>query len=353
MKADKPFVFVVAAFRCAHAFQSEVHSTRHVSHRSHIASSSPLFAKKKKENNGGGKGFGASSPKKDPKYSIDDKSYGSTSPRISSSVEQSLEESQNSMADFFSTYSDWKPLFRNVMMSPSSNNNNHGGMEQTASSFLSDVDHPQELWGISTLEQRNPWRLLPSKPTSESSLETLSTFLDEWQQSLLDIPLDSIITGDNDLHFLEEGRRTIAVTRFHVLDNTHNSGSSSSSSEMIQEEGSCCSRYDWESELFRTCWSELAHLMSQDDDGTGSLVLLPNHVGVVGEEGEGSGAGLDYVRNFVESNILQPIRWLGREDDWEIVAMERGSLGVRLLYKLGDMPDLSERDSSGDENVKM
>ena len=33
--------------------------------------------------------------------------------------------------------------------------------------------------------------------------------------------------------------------------------------------------------------------------------------------------------------------------------MERGSLAVRLLYKLSDMPDLSERDSGGDENVKL
>ncbi len=113
------------------------------------------------------------------------------------------------------------------------------------------------------------------------------------------------------------------------------------------------SKYDWEHELFRTCWSELAHLMSQDDVDTGSLVLLPDHIiSGDGEQGEG-GRGLEYVREFVERNLIRPMQWLGRGEDWEIVAMERGSLAVRLLYKLSDIPDLSERDRSGDEDVKL
>mmetsp|Transcript_39940 Transcript_39940/g.68142 ORF Transcript_39940/g.68142 Transcript_39940/m.68142 type:complete len:257 (-) Transcript_39940:508-1278(-) len=202
----------------------------------HSKTSSSLFAKKKKGSNGrniggsGGKGFGASN--KEPKYSIHDKSYGNTpgpsgssssSSEFSSSsstsffpIEPTPEELHSSMSDFFSTYSDWKPLFRNVMTTSTSSSSN-----SMASSFLSDAQSEltDTLWGMSTLEQRNPWRLLPGKPTSDSSLATLSSFLDEWQQSLLDIPLDSIVTGDNDLHFLEEGRRTIAVTRFHVLEN--------------------------------------------------------------------------------------------------------------------------------------
>ena len=32
--------------------------------------------------------------------------------------------------------------------------------------------------------------------------------------------------------------------------------------------------------------------------------------------------------------------------------MERGSLAVRLLFKLSKIPDLNKRDGSGDENVK-
>jgi len=139
------------------------------------------------------------------------------------------------------------------------------------------------------------------------------------------------------MHFLEEGRRTIAVTRFHVLEDAED--------ETSQEE----KEYDWEMELFRTCWSELAHLMSQDDNDTGSLVLLPtNTAAIMGEE-----RGLDYVQEFVKSNLIRPIQWLGREGDWEIVAMERGSLAVRLLYKLSAIPDLGSRDSGGDEDVTL
>ena len=40
---------------------------------------------------------------------------------------------------------------------------------------------------------------------------------------------------------------------------------------------------------------------------------------------------------------IQPLQWLGIEDDWEIVALERGSIAVRMLYKLSDIPDLSEK----------
>ena len=103
--------------------------------------------------------------------------------------------------------------------------------------------------------------------------------------------------------------------------------------------------------------------MSQDVPDTGSLVLLPDHLSSYSlEEGKDSDEDdattgrrlrLDHVRDFVERNLIRPLRWLGRGDDWEIVAMERGSLAVRLLYKLGDIPDLSERDRDGDEDVKL
>ncbi|KAL9187304.1 hypothetical protein ACHAXT_001407 [Thalassiosira profunda] len=312
------------------AFQSQSNLARR-------RSPSRLFAKKK---GGGssGQGFGAPNPsggKKAPKYSIDDKSYDLDG---ASAADETPEEARSSMADFFATHDEWRPLFSHVMSNPTTSL----GASPLASSFLSDIEAPEEMWGMSTLERRHPWRLLPGKPTAESSLQILSTFLDEWQQSLLDIPLDSIVTGDNDMHFLEEGRRTIAVTRFHVLDEHHNP-------ELNGGESASSGEKDWEAELFRTCWSEVAHLSSQDDADTGSLVLLPNRI----MGGEPEGAGLDYMRQFVEHKLLRPIRWLGREEDWEIVAMERGSLAVRLLYKLGEIPDLSERDSSGDEEIAL
>ena len=291
---------------------------------------STLLDAKKKKPTGGGQGFGASpSPKKEPKYSVEDKSYGTSSPSIS--TEQTFEEAQASMIKFFATYSDWKPLMKKIMCQQSSSS-------PLAAPLLSDIPQPDQLFGISTLEQRNPWKLLPPKPESDSSLEVISTFLDEWQQSLLDIPLDALITGDNDMHFLEEGRRTIAVTRFHVLEKNNNNNNAHKEEE---EEV-----YDWEMELFRTCWSEMAHLMSQDENDTGSMVLLPDHL--LGDEGE---RGLDYVQGFVENNLIRPIQWLGRQEDLEITAMERGSLGVRLLYKLSEIPDLGERDSGSDESV--
>ena len=278
--------------------------------RSMATSSSELDAKKP---GAGGKGFGVSK-KKQPKYSIEDKSYN-----LQSTLgESSAEDTHARMVDFFSTNIDWKPLFRYVV----------GPDDTQATPFLADVEH-QSIWGMSTIEQRNPWRLLPSKPTEQSSLDVLSVFLDELQRSLLDIPLDSIITGENDLHFLEEGRRTIAVTRFHVLDDNHGFTTESDGA-------------NWQEALFETCWSEIAHGMSQDEVDSGSLVLLPHLKDDV---------GLDCVKEFVEKKLIQPIHWLGRGSDWEIVAMERGSVGVRLLYKLGAMPDLKDRDRGSDEEI--
>jgi hypothetical protein len=289
------------------------------------------------------------------------------------------DDDNSNMVEFFNTYTEWKPLFRNVMSTSQSSN-----FALASSLLLSNIDDDTlansdsdiitdnnngaiNLWGITTLEQRHPWRLLPSKPTLDTSLHALSNFLDAWQQSLLDIPLDDLITGENDLRFLEEGRRTIAVTRFHVLDeynnanNNNNYGGSKSNDQDLEEEArveELGNYYDWETELFRTCWSEVAHLMHQDSSDTGSLVLLPDWIkytaGLEGGDGSREGSsggddnddsvvGLEYVQKFVENNIIQPIAWLGKAEDWEIVAMERGNLAVRLLYKLSDIPDLSKR----------
>ena len=224
---------------------------------------SPLFAKKKKPNSSGGKGFGP--PKKEPKYSIKDKSYD-----IPSSISKNVEVSEDDLSNFFTTYNEWKTLFRIIL-----------GDSSIASSFLSEVEQ-EEICGISTAEQRNPWRLLPGKPTEEASLSTLSIFLDELQRSLLDIPLDQLITGDNDAHFLEEGRRTIAMTRFHVME------------EYITTNGG---HDEVEQELFKLCWSEIGHLVSQNEIDTGSLVLLPNL-----EEGK----SLEDVQQYIETNLESP-----------------------------------------------
>ena len=171
---------------------------------------------------------------------------------------------------------------------------------------------PTDLWGIPTLEGRRLWRLLPSKPTSPTSLRALSYFLDEWQRSLLDIPLDALITGANDLH--------------SVVD------SNDDDDDIGRARGRQC---DWETELFRTCWSEIAHLTYRDECDTGSLVLLPDEF-----DGTVPPSLTTDVVSRDGRNLVRPMRWLGRDDDWEIVAMERGTVAVRLLFKLGDIPEL-------------
>jgi hypothetical protein len=287
----------------------------------------------------GGKGFGSSSPSnndsgnnnnkkkgKKPKYTIEDKSYGSSASSSSSSSSSFTEIVNNQTPEeFFTTHSEWMPLFQKYQQ------------HSLAHSFLNNNDNNQPptnddtLWGISTLENRNPWRLLPSKPESPTPLGHLGTFLDEWQRSLLDIPIDTLTKeedigkGNNDLHFLEEGRRVNAVTRFHVLDGEDNNDNDGV----------------WETELFRTCWSEMGKLMSEDLQDTGSLVVLPNI--------NNPTVSLEYVQQFVQTKLVQPVSWMGRQEDWEIVAMERGSLAVRLLYKLSAIPDLSEKYSPPEE----
>ena len=225
---------------------------------------------------------------------------------------QSHQDAEVAMHQFFTTYSDWHPLFLDVMSNPSAKAHMH----------LLPHANQEEIWSTPS----NPWKILPEKPESQSKLSTMSHFLDEWQKSLENIPMDAFknVEGGYDLHFLEEGRRTIAVTRFHVM-NTSDAGASAT------KEG------EWESQLFEMCWSELGHLMNQNENDTGSLILLPSDMIVSSE------ISLERVQEFVGEKLIRPIEWLGRGEDWEIVAMERGVVGVRLLYKLGEIPDLSEK----------
>ncbi|KAL3822617.1 hypothetical protein ACHAXA_006402 [Cyclostephanos tholiformis] len=365
-----------AAHSASFAFQS-LDPPRSSYYKSSSSSSLPtslLRASRRRPNNGfdpsdGGAGDDNSGPRK---YSIDDsKSYGRArgfggGDDNGGEGVQISDDPTSGMAGFFAAHGEWEPLFRGILLG---NGDGVGGddelsLRRTAataamaypillSSGRDDELLSPDLWGISTLERRNPWRLLPSKPTSESSLRALSSFLDEWQRSLLDIPLDALITGENDRHFLEEGRRTIAVTRFHVLDDYHRDEDDSEDyvggtndaarapavDDNNREKQRSC---DWETELFRTCWSELAHLTYKDECNTGSLVLVPDlDIIVSTADGIRKGrSGLDVVRDFVERDLIRPMRWLGRDSDWEIVAMERGGVAVRMLYKLGDIPEL-------------
>jgi hypothetical protein len=129
------------------------------------------------------------------------------------------------------------------------------------------------------------------------------------QTSLIDIPVDETTKDDeNDLHFIEEGRRLLVCSRFHVVKN--------------METGSIESMDN----LFSTCWSEVMELQQGNEVNTGSLIVIP---------------GLNYedLRRFADINLQRPLQWLGIEDDFEVASLERGGLGVlRLIHKLSEIP---------------
>jgi hypothetical protein len=135
-------------------------------------------------------------------------------------------------------------------------------------------------------------------------------------ESLLAIPITESAGGaedENDLHFLEEGRRMLAVGRFHVVRPAKDADTN-------RDEASWrAARYD---RLFSTCWSELM-------EHTGSLILFPD-------------SELTDLRRFADMNLIRPLEWLGVRNDFEIVSMERGSPAIRLIYRLQDMPDVPD-----------
>jgi len=227
---------------------------------------------------GGGKGFGG------------EKTYGDIA------VIKDVIDTEAAMNEFFSSNELWHPLFRNLATSSS----------VPAMSFLGDTNAP------ATFDFDNaqaPWKRLAGIPTDDSDKQVLASVLDSMHANLVDIPVDEgTKEDDNDVHFLEEGRRMLAISRFHVLQGT---------------KGGCMDSYD---RLFCTCWSELMELRVKDEASTGSLIVVPEYE-------------LSDLRRFTDRNLLRPIQWLGMEADFEIVSMQIGKPAIRLLHKLQDMPD--------------
>jgi hypothetical protein len=285
-------------------------SSRHQLHRLALYVK-PVNKKERTSSSSASKGFGKQTAS--PKLDLVHKSYGQIV------TPQTHEDAQEAMHHFFSTHNEWHPLFSHVMESSSTLPAAHVHLKLPSSQ--QQQPNTDDIWNTNNLHQY-PWSILPDKPSTNSSLATLSFFLDEWQHSLVNIPMDAFkdVKGGYDRHFLEEGRRTIAVTRFHVMDND------------------CRGEQEWELELFQLCWSELGHLMSKDEEDTGSLIVLPQSL-----NGQENVRSLECVQQFVAEKLIRPMEWLGRGQDWEIVAMERGAVAVRLLYKLGEIPDLSEK----------
>lgn len=206
-----------------------------------------------------------------------------------------LIDAESAMENFFDTKDEWKPLFRSVMVADA---------DLPASSFIEDVD----ITDFEFSETSSPWKVLEAVPTEDYDRGIIADFLDNMQTALIDIPVDELTKEDeNDLHFVEEGRRMLVCSRFHVIGGV--------------EDGSM----DSHERLFSTCWSEIMHLSQEDEADTGSLILCP-------------GCSLDILRRFVDMNIQRPIQWLGLDGNFEIASMKRGSPAIRLIYKLSDIP---------------
>jgi hypothetical protein len=203
------------------------------------------------------------------------------------------------MAAFFSSREEWLPLFRSLAGS---------ALPRDAEGFLGGPWSGGGGGEFEFHEESGPWRRRGAVPDDEEDRKVLSGFLDSVHQSLLDIPVDEETQeDDNDLQFLEEGRRMLAINRFHVLR-----GNVGGSVESVDA-------------LFSMCWSELMEMRNQDREHTGSLILLPD-------------CELSDLRRFADMNLLRPLEWLGIHADFEIVSMQRGSPAIRVLYKLQDMP---------------
>jgi hypothetical protein len=227
----------------------------------------------------GGKGFG-----------VNEKTYGASA----RAPIKDVIDTEGAMKEFFESNDEWSPLFRSIVSSASA----------PAMSFLGGP-HGES---IDIHEDSTPWRKLQEIPSDELDRIVLASFLDSMQQSLIDIPVNEAVQEDeNDVHFIEEGRRMLAVSRFHVIR-----GNSGGSVENFDS-------------LFMTCWSELALLKHSNEENTGSLILLPDY-------------DLADLRRFTDMNLQRPLEWLGMGDIFEVASMQRESPAIRLLHKLGDVP---------------
>ena len=218
-----------------------------------------------------------------------------------------LIDTEGAMEEFFRTKEEWHPLFASLATSD----------KVPAIDFLPGVDvgNNNKL----SFDDGNPWKELPNVPSGDDKDELLgivAKVLDASQQALVDIPVNEATKEDNDdLHFLEEGRRILCLKRFQVLQN----------------EDCAIKRHE---KLFETCWSEITYLMKSGEEGSGSLIILPDIYDVTD------------LKRFTDMNILRPLEWLGIDSSiMEVASLKRESPCIRLLYKLSEIPSLEARDN--------
>jgi hypothetical protein len=238
-----------------------------------------------------GKGFGKTNEESNEKEPLK-KSYG----KSALSPNNNLIDEEGAMKFFFESNEEWKPLFSKIM----ADTPDIAASDYVAKSEASDT--------FEFNENTRPWKRLEGIPTDDSDREVLAGFLDSMQQSLIEIPVDERTKDDeNDLHFLEEGRRMLVCSRFHVVTGVGKGA--------IEKHDS----------LFSTCWSEITQLVQDDESDTGSLIVVP--------ECEMSDLSL-----FADMNLQRPLQWLGIDHKFEVVSVQHGNPAIRLIHKLSDMP---------------
>lgn len=264
------------------------------------------YAKKPKRSSSNGKGFGK------PvngfgKGSVDPmkKTYDVSPTTLPLDMLQRTEM----MRDFFASYDEWHPLFGNIAANDSVLASSHIDVSLFANEDLS-------------FNNDTPWEKLPQIPSGEnkdSQMETVSLVLDSMQKALTDIPVSQDLYNtnpddNNDMHFIEEGRRLLVLERFHVLQN----------------EG------DNHGDLFKVCWSEIHHLVTEGNADKGSLIILEEYTSEIEESGG--------IEQFVDEKIRLPLQFLGLADSLEVAAFKRGKSCIRLIHQLGAVPSLEDRD---------
>jgi hypothetical protein len=208
-----------------------------------------------------------------------------------------LIDGETGMREFFLSNTEWLPLFRSL-----------SGQSFVPATSIMEIATTSNT-EFEFHEDSKPWRRLDAIPAKEDEKAVLAGFLDAIQQSFIDIPVDETTKEDaNDLHFIEEGRRMLVCSRFHVVQGMEVSHTKS---------------FD---NLFSICWSEITELRQTGDIDTGSLIVVP-------------GCKYNELRRFTDMNLQRPLQWLGIHDNFDVESLEHGGLGaVRLIHKLSDIP---------------
>lgn len=223
--------------------------------------------------------------------------------KVATTPRADLIDQEAAMNEFFTSNEEWHPLFRTFATSRS----------VPAMSFLGRTKDPNNNNDATRVfdfdNTQAPWRRLDGIPTDESERQVLANVLDSMHASLINIPVNEATNeDDNDVQFLEEGRRMLAISRFHVLQGVT---------------GGSVECYD---ALFSTYWSELMELRTINEASTGSLIVVPDYQ-------------ISDLKRFTDMNLLRPLEWLGLQADFEVTSMHRGSPAIRLLHKLQEMPE--------------